>query len=201
MAAVAELESVLKKLMVPDSNVIKEGTLQLKKAFTKPEVVIPALAELLHNSADPTIRQYSAIILRRRVVKNWKNVAVNIRDSLKKLLLECITRETTAFVHTSIAQAIGSIARHELATNNWPEVMQFISICVLSSVVAEREVGFSLLKSVSDSASEQLQPMYKDLFPVFEKGLQDGESKHNAFYTIKSITSLIPSLAATKRNC
>jgi len=201
MAAAAELENVLKKLMVPDNNVIKEGTMELKKAFTKPEVVIPALAELLHNSGEPTVRQYSAIILRRRVVKNWKTIGADIRGSLKKLLLECITRETTPFVHTSIAQAIGSIARQELSTNSWPEVMQFISNCVLSGVVAQREVGYSLLKSVSDSASEQLQPMYKQLFPVFEKGLHDVESKHNAFYTIKSITSLVPFLVLTRRKC
>jgi len=190
--ATVELENVLKKLMVPDNNVIKEGTLELKKAFAKPEVVIPALADLLHNSTDPTIRQYSAIILRRRVIKNWKNVDANIKDSLKKLLLECITRESTVFVHASIAQAIGSISKHELGSNNWPEVMQFVSSCVMSGVVAEREVGYSLLKSLSDLAAEQLKPMFKDLFPVFEKGLEDSESKNNPFYTIQSMTSLIP---------
>lgn len=190
--AAAELENVLKKLLLPDSNAIQQATLELKRAFLKPEVAIPALAELLQTCQDITIRQYCAILIRRRAVKNWKNVPVEIRSSLKILLLDCVTKETCASVHSAIAQAIGSVARHELSTNNWPEVMQFISSCVLSGVVAEREVGYSLLKSVSESAAEQLQPLYKDLFPAFEKGLCDGESKHNAFNTIKSMTGLLP---------
>ena len=190
--AAEELENVLKKLLIPDSNAIQQGTLELKRVFTKPEIVIPALAELLQCSEDPTIRQYCAILLRRRAVKNWKNVPLGIRDSLKNLLLKCITKETCVFVHTSIAQVIGAVARHELATNNWSEVMQFISSCVLSNVIDEREIGYSLLKSITESAAEQLQPMYKELFPVFQKGLFDGESKHIAFNTIKSITSLLP---------
>ncbi|XP_057291886.1 importin-4-like [Hydractinia symbiolongicarpus] len=189
--ATEELENILKKLLVPDNAVIQQATLQLKTAFTKPDLVIPALVQLLQNSEDPTIRQYCAILLRRRVVKQWKKIHSDVKKGLKELLLQSVTKESVVFVRASVCQVVGSVARHELSDNLWPELMQFISACVGSLSCAERESGFCLLQAVCEAAPEQLRPWYRDLFPAFQTGLGDAQSNLNAYYVIKCITPLL----------
>uniref|UniRef100_T2M8R0 Importin-4 n=1 Tax=Hydra vulgaris TaxID=6087 RepID=T2M8R0_HYDVU len=189
--ASAELEKILRKLLVPDNHIIQQATIELKTAFIKTDVVLPALVELLQNCTEPTIRQYCSILLRRRIVKQWNSVNTETKTSLKSLLLTCVTRETIPFVLGSICQVVGSIARHDFANNAWPELLQFISQCIQSSKANEREVGFTLLYAVCESASEQLKPWYKELFPVFQIGLSDCESKNNPYYAIRCICPLV----------
>ncbi|XP_066910662.1 importin-4-like [Clytia hemisphaerica] len=189
--ATAELENILKQLLVPDNQTIQKATLQLKAAFKNPDVVIPSLVELLQKSDDATIRQYCAILLRRRVVKQWKKINNDTKIRLRQLLLDSITKEPVTFVRMSICQVAGSIARHDIPSNTWPELLQFISQCVQSIVVAEREVGFLLLSSICESAAEELKPVYKDLFPAFGIGLNDGDSVTNPFIAIKCMIPLL----------
>jgi len=57
------MEDVLSRLLVPDNDVIKAATEELRLAFKDPEV-IPTLCRILTTSASPQIRQYAAVLLR-----------------------------------------------------------------------------------------------------------------------------------------
>lgn len=68
-----QLESVLAALLAPDTAAIAEAT-KVMDAFMKVGAVIPALMQQIAQSANPHSRQMAAVLLRRCIVKLWKNV-------------------------------------------------------------------------------------------------------------------------------
>ena len=54
-------------------------------------------------------------------------------------LMSFFSRKST---RTAIAQLIATIAKHDLPTNAWPQLFQFISLHVKSDNPAHREVGY-----------------------------------------------------------
>ena len=73
-----KMESILVKLVQPDSAVIAEGSRELKALFQKssgtgPEIWIPELCRIMTNCPEPAMRQYSALLLRKKFTKakNW----------------------------------------------------------------------------------------------------------------------------------
>ena len=63
-----DLESILAKLSVPQSEVISEATKQLRVAFKDPAVT-PELCRVMTASADVQVRQYAALLLRKKLGK------------------------------------------------------------------------------------------------------------------------------------
>lgn len=57
------MEGILGRLLVPDNDVIKAATEELRVAFKRPGVV-PELCSVLAGSTSPQIRQYAAVLLR-----------------------------------------------------------------------------------------------------------------------------------------
>ncbi|GCB83868.1 hypothetical protein scyTo_0024127, partial [Scyliorhinus torazame] len=55
------------------------ATAQLKDAFKDPSVV-PALCNILASSPNPQIRQFAAVLVRRRVAKHWKKLSVDLKE-------------------------------------------------------------------------------------------------------------------------
>jgi hypothetical protein len=58
-----------------------QGTQELREAFKNPEV-IPALCNVVGISQNPQIRQYAAVLLRKRLSKsrNWTKLPVNVKN-------------------------------------------------------------------------------------------------------------------------
>ena len=79
------MESILAKLVQPDSAVIAEGTKELKAAFKSPES-IPELCKVMTGSPEVQIRQYAALLLRKKFAKGkkWSEMAPAIRDTIKQ---------------------------------------------------------------------------------------------------------------------
>ena len=58
-----------------------QGTQELREAFKNPDV-IPALCSVIGGSQNPQIRQYAAVLLRKRLSKSkyWTKLPVTVRD-------------------------------------------------------------------------------------------------------------------------
>ena len=70
------MEEILAKLLVPDSDAIRDAQLKLKEAFQK-DSTVPELCNVMATSANPQIRQYGAVLLRKRFTKskNWTKMS------------------------------------------------------------------------------------------------------------------------------
>uniref|UniRef100_T1GVS2 Importin N-terminal domain-containing protein n=1 Tax=Megaselia scalaris TaxID=36166 RepID=T1GVS2_MEGSC len=69
------MEQIIANLLVADSDVIQKATNDLQEAFKHPET-IPQLCEITVSSKEAQIRQYSAVLLRKRLgkLRNWQMV-------------------------------------------------------------------------------------------------------------------------------
>ncbi|XP_015777738.1 PREDICTED: importin-4-like [Acropora digitifera] len=185
----ADLEEILLKLLIPDSTVIQRATAELREAFKNPAVV-PGLVTVLGSSQNPQVRQYAAVLLRRRIVKQWTKLspevhAIDFISSDKK------SKKFEIQWHTRDAYNVSVMAKHDLPANQWPELLVFLQEHIKSQQAFQREMGMFLLTSITESANEQLRPHFPSLFRLFSTTLEDKESKLVPFYTIRALTFLI----------
>ncbi|KAL0602788.1 Importin-4 [Plecturocebus cupreus] len=73
------LEQLLRELLLPDTERIRRATEQLHNALRAP-AALPALCELLASAADPQIRQFAAVLTRRRLNTRWRRLAAEQRE-------------------------------------------------------------------------------------------------------------------------
>ncbi|XP_022092139.1 importin-4-like [Acanthaster planci] len=190
----APLEEILHKLLVPNSSVIQEGTRELKHALKDPNIV-PGLFAVLTSSSNPQIRQLAAVLLRRRVVKQWTKLPPDISHNLKQISLQVLLQETDKSVCNAVAQLVGAIAKHELTSRNgWPDLMQFLQQQSRSPECQHKEVGALVLSCVSGSAAEHLRPYLRVICNLFSTMLQHRESQLVPYYAIRAMTSLVQHL-------
>ncbi|XP_072013320.1 importin-4-like [Amphiura filiformis] len=186
----APLEEILHKLLVPDSAVIQQGTHELKEAFKDPSIV-PSLCNILLTSTNPQIRQLAAVLLRRRIIKQWTKVDPQVQHNLQEVLLPVVLQEPEKSVRNGLAQLVGSIAKHELTNNAWPQLLEFLQENSRSQNVQHREVAGQVLSSVASSAGEYLRPHYRGMFALFTNMLQDPQSKLVPYYAIRCMTDFV----------
>lgn len=69
------MEQIIANLLVADNDVITKATNELQEAFKHPET-IPQLCDIAVSSKDVPVRQYSAVLLRKRLgkLRNWQMV-------------------------------------------------------------------------------------------------------------------------------
>ena len=69
------MEQIISNLLVADNAVIQKAQADLQEAFKRPEA-IPALCEIVVSSKEPQHRQYSAVLLSKRLgkLRNWQLV-------------------------------------------------------------------------------------------------------------------------------
>ena len=88
------MEAIILKLLVPDGEVIKQGTAELTNILKTPEGV-PQLCNCLANSQNVQVRQYASLLLRKRFGKRkvWIKVPANDRQVVKNGCLQALTTE------------------------------------------------------------------------------------------------------------
>ncbi|XP_074644690.1 importin-4-like [Tubulanus polymorphus] len=189
----ASLENVLKQLLIPNNSIIQQATQQIKEAFKDPSVV-PALTEVLATSADPQVRNYAGVLLRRKIAKQkqWKALSQEIRHTIKQNILQVLIQENEKQVRNSIAQVIGTVAKHELDESQWPELFQFINQYVgCSENPLYRELGMFVLSKVTGVADDKLKPQLIHLATLFSKTLEDSQNPMVPYYSVLALTHLV----------
>ncbi|KAI4495616.1 hypothetical protein M0802_008451 [Mischocyttarus mexicanus] len=171
------------------------GTAELRKAFKKSEST-PTLYQLIVSSANPQIRQYAAVLLRKRYNKgkHWTELPENIRTDFKAMILPALCNESEKFVKNSIVQLIGTIVKHELPNNGWPEVLQFVQQLVTSKNLFDKELGMYTLATMTEVAPTAYKVYADSVITLLSQtlnNLQDSEYSI-AYYAIQTLQNLIP---------
>ncbi len=111
------MESILLKLTLPDNASIREGTSQLREALRSPSAVAE-LCGALASSGEPQVRQYAAVLLRRRLSRPaaWRRLSAGGgAEAIKAGCLAALVAEADGAVKMAIAQLVAAMARHEVA--------------------------------------------------------------------------------------
>lgn len=187
-----QLEETLAKLLVPDNNTIQQATQQLKELF-KDQNIVPGLCQVLGSSQVPQVRQYAAVLLRRKIQKSrhWSTQLAEIQQNIRENILQILLQEPEKSARNAIAQVVATVAKHDLPNNQWPQLFQFLTSYTKSVNPAERETGMFVLYTVSSSAAEQLKPHLVSLLQLLAEVINDNENKAVSFYAVKTVTELI----------
>ncbi|KAM4710354.1 importin-4 [Discoglossus pictus] len=188
------LESILTSLLQPDNAIIQQATAQLKEAVKDP-LIIPALCEVLGGAQDAQIRQFAAVLLRRRLIKHWKSLQGEQQENLKSHLLEAIQREPEHKVRYALAQLSAVILKNE-GLSRWPQFNQFVLQASASNVPEHRQVGLLVLKCSLDLNAGLFRSHFSELINLFNQTLNDTENTVVLFYTLQSLTSIIPEMGS-----
>ncbi|ESO82779.1 hypothetical protein LOTGIDRAFT_229803 [Lottia gigantea] len=186
------VEEILAKLLQPNNEVIQEATKQLKEAFKDPGI-LSALCHILGSSTNSQIRQYSAVLIRRKIQKSrhWNALPNETKESIRRNILQLLVQEPDKNVKTAIGTIIGTIARHDLPTNKWPALFEFVTVQVKSEDVTKREVGMFILYTLSSDAGEQLKPHLVSVMQILVEAIKDNQSKMVPYYAIRTMSELV----------
>ncbi|GFU48669.1 importin-4 [Nephila pilipes] len=198
----ASLESVILKLL---QNTTNEGQVQgfreIQDLCKDPAIVI-SLCQCITQSADPHVRKYAALLLRRRLlkVKFWKKLTPEIKQGLKQTILEAYVKDNEKIVRNAIAELIAAIAKHELSDGKWPELMELLNQSIRSNNVTDREVGLYSLSVIAKVLGSKLKPHFKSLLSLFQKTLNDTSSAEIPYFTIRALTNMVCSIGTEELN-
>ena len=188
------MEAILQKLVMPDNAAIQEGTAELKEAFKQPNA-IPMLCQVLGGSASPQIRQYSALLLRKKLgkQKTWHNLSAEDRQALKNGTLNTLTVEPDKQVQHAIVQLIAVIAKHELPNNAWPELIQTLDQCFQSEESGRKSLAMFMASALCESCPEVIKTVHLGGFcKLFNKALTNTTDPEVGVHATQAMTNLVP---------
>ncbi|KAF0294994.1 Importin-4 [Amphibalanus amphitrite] len=193
---VENMETVLNRLLVADNNVIQQATEELKTLLQQPGAV-EQLCAVLGTSSSPQVRQYAAVILRKRLAKArmWAKLGDQFQNRLKEEILRVLAAEPERFIKSSIAQVVGTIAKHELPEHRWPALLDFLSQTMTSESLQDKELGIYTLSIISQSCAEQLCPHVATLLNLFGLLLAT-PSPAVHYHVILAMTNLTPVMSS-----
>lgn len=161
---------------------VLQATHELNEALKRPET-IQALCEVVVSSQNPQLRQYAAVILRRRLVKlrNWQMVPVDQQQLIKSGMLQAIAREPEKSVRTAITMFVGALVNHEFPKNDpWSQdVLKFIFENSRSNDPNLSELGSSTFATLVDAAGDQFIPHLSEVGTLCTEALLVTEQTGN----------------------
>lgn len=188
------MEAILSKLVMPDNAVIQQGTAELKEAFKDPRA-IPELCSVLTSSSSPQIRQYSALLLRKKLgkQKTWRGLGPEDRQTLKNGTIDALTKEPDKQVQHSIVQLIAAVAKHDLPRNEWPQLMPFLDQCYQSDEPGRKSLAMFMASALCESSSEVMKGVYLGgLTKLFNKALTASPDLEVGYHATLAMTHLVP---------
>lgn len=185
------IESVLQRLLIPDSAVIKQATKQLLEYFVSEKCVL-GLFEVLKTSPEKQNRIYAATLLRKKV-KNWKTLTSTEKDELKANIVQVLLKEPEETVRKQIMWLIASLYKYSCkAHQEWSELLTFINELILSNSSEQHLSGIFMLSILNEEAAEQMKTHYINMFKIFSRILSDLTNLKSAYYVLSCLKSIIP---------
>ncbi|CCI47572.1 unnamed protein product [Albugo candida] len=185
-----QLETCILQLTQADTNQIKQAEDALK-IYMKSSACIHGLMTQLEHSSYAQVRQYAAILLRKRIFKHWSALDVSMQTNLKQVLLQRAVQESTRIVRFNIIDLVAAIASRELPMQKWPELFSFVTNCAQSTSAELRVIGMYLLRLLAEQAGTFLQTIFLDLKVLFTNALQDQESINVRTAAMRAACSII----------
>ena len=189
------MEAIILKLLVPDGNVIKQGTAELTDILKTPDGV-SQLCNCLVHSQNIQVRKYASLLIRKRFGKRtvWLKVPVNDRQVVKQGCLQALAAEPEKSVKHAIIHLVAVLAKHELSNStDWPELFAFLESCYTQGTVDSFQFGIYCISVLFDTAGNVLaNKKIKILAPYVIKALsiECGDLDSN-YHGVQSVTHLL----------
>lgn len=135
------------------------------------------------SSQNPQLRQYAAVILRKRLhkLRNWQMVPIEKQQLIKSGMLQAIAREPEKSVRSAITMFVGALVNHEFPKKDaWmQEVLKFIFENSRSNDPQLAELGSSTFATLVDAAGDQFIPHLSEVGALCTEALTVTEQTGN----------------------
>ncbi|TMW53578.1 hypothetical protein DOY81_001342 [Sarcophaga bullata] len=194
------MEQIIANLLCADNNLIKQATADLQEAYKRPET-IPQLCDIVVSNKEPQVRQYSAVLLKKRLgkLRHWQMVPAEQQQIIKQGMLNALVTEQEKSVRNAIAQFVGVLVRHEADKKDpWMnDVLKFIYSHCSSADPKQSELGSSIFATLTDVAPDQFVPHMESVCEMFTAALMATEASGNMsspviFNILSGMTYLVP---------
>eukprot|EP01027_Heterolobosea_sp_BB2_P019008 GEZU01026710.1.p1 GENE.GEZU01026710.1~~GEZU01026710.1.p1 ORF type:complete len:1040 (+),score=368.13 GEZU01026710.1:323-3442(+) len=137
------------------------------------------------------VRQMAAVLMRKKLSGYWTKQDNNTKQEIKKALLQILVHEKESLVRHSVTNVVSAIAKFEVPSGTWNELLQFLFECTQSPEPGHREVAMVLFNSLTETVGTQMKPHYSTLCALFAKGLQDAQSPAVQLAALKAVGGLV----------
>jgi hypothetical protein len=169
-----ELSQILKQLLQPDTQIVKQATDTLKVYFKQVEA-LENLLQLMAGNPDQQVRQISCVYLRKIVTKLWPNLSPDQQKITKDLLLTRFKEEPVTLVKKNIANVIGNLGKILIPNKEWPQLFEFIFLTTQSNELVDKELAMMLLSVIIEYFGlDEVKTYYDQLNPIIEGYLASG---------------------------
>ncbi|KPP62525.1 hypothetical protein Z043_119285 [Scleropages formosus] len=128
-------------------------------------------------------------MLRMRVMKHWKKIRPEHRESLKCEVLHAFQKEKVHSVQHSLSQLSAALVKRE-SPERWPTLFLLLNESTRSTDPQERQVGLLLLSKVVESNPEPFKPHYCQLLQLFSSVLEELGDPSCLYYSILTVTAI-----------
>mmetsp|Transcript_37175 Transcript_37175/g.54715 ORF Transcript_37175/g.54715 Transcript_37175/m.54715 type:complete len:1080 (-) Transcript_37175:170-3409(-) len=178
---VAQMAELLAALTQPNTDAIRAAELTLKPILKDPRCV-PALLEVLKGTGTQPapVRHIAAVLLRKRISGHYAKFDAPTKVHVKAEILSILSNEPERSVRHGTAGVAAAIAKLEVGSpqsagggNNWPELLQFISMASdpSTSNPDARELGFFLLGEMNETVAEHMRDQFPAMAQLFASAL------------------------------
>lgn len=154
----------------------------MNETLKRPET-ISLLCEVVTRSVSPQVRQYAAVILRKRLVKlrYWNMIQHEQQQLIKAGLLQAIAIEPEKYVRSAIAQVVGALVNHEFPKKDpWMnDVLKFVFENSQSSDPALSILGSETFATLTESAPDQFIPHLETIGAFCSQAMVVSEQANN----------------------
>lgn len=182
MQTVQQWEEVLQGLLQPDTEIVRAAGKQLNLGLKHPDSIMK-LMQLLHTSPSLGVKQLAAVLLRKKIKRNWDGLNEQAQKSIMEAVLALLSSESNAIpriIRSAIADFAAKIATLLLGGGDqWPQLWAFIAHATSTGEVVHRETVlriFSELILDDDVWEDHLQPKFADIFNLISVGLRDPDN-------------------------
>ena len=158
---------MLQALTVPDTNIVIQATGALRTHLKNSEASAHLL-QLLGDS-DPTIRQLTAILLRKVLPERLKNASVQDVKNVRVVVLTALSNEQHPPARSALIALAASVASaSKVGTKNglpWPEI-------VSAALSNANDASLQLLSALADSCSPAILSEIDQLLVVLRAALE-----------------------------
>ncbi|KAG5680978.1 hypothetical protein PVAND_010452 [Polypedilum vanderplanki] len=192
------MEAILNNLLSAEN--VQKATEELNEVMKRPEAV-SMLCEVTFRSQNAQLRQYGAVILRKRLLKlrNWNMIPPEQQEIIKNGILQAIPNEPEKFVRTSIIGVLGGLVNHEFPKKNeWTQsVLKFIFESTQSSDARFSQLGSETLSILTETAPDQFVPHLQTIGAFASSALIAAEQANDMgnvviFNIIMAMSHLVP---------
>lgn len=167
-----KMEKILKQLLGADKGATAVSNKELNTTLNNPERLLECL-NVMASSSDTNIRHCASVIVRKKLEKGkqWKSFDATSQSRIKEGILKAFIAEQDWRVKKGLAQLIGTLARHELSKNKWPQLEELIA-ALYGKGPSDKEIALFLLMTMADISHHIFDSYFERVVSILDDSLK-----------------------------